>query len=102
MKTIRLFLLFTSVILSAQLFPQMEITPHQQRISLEKAIQDFGLVRAMHNQIDPSIIQTREKIIMTHVKYKDINYIVYGSLDLWTIFLTMDPEASPVRTTALL
>jgi len=58
-----------------------------------------GQINAIINLYE---IQIRKKIILVHLIYKHIKFIVYGSLDLWIIFLAVDPEASPARTTLLL
>lgn len=101
MKTTRLLFFFVFIFCAGHLFSQSEAHPNYQKIPIEKAIQNYKLVKAMYNQIDPGIIYNEEqKIYFAEVKFNHILYLIYGNLEQWINFFLMDSTASSAASSA--
>ena len=60
------------------------------KMSLRTAMQNPGLVLAMHAQIDRSILQGNDlKSYVAHVRYNRVSYTIYGSRAQWQDFFSV-------------
>ena len=60
------------------------------KMALRTAMQNFDLVKAMHEQIDQSFLQVDQPgPYVARVKYKRVTYAIYGSLDEWKRFFSV-------------
>ena len=60
------------------------------RIPLTSAVKNAGLVRAIREQVNSSILHSQEKFITVHIKYKrDVLYII-GSYNQWKAFFQVN------------
>jgi hypothetical protein len=60
-------------------------------ISLEKALDDRGLVREMYIQLDDSFLETENLGRYTaRVKYRNQLYVIGGTHKEWVLFFLMD------------
>ena len=63
------------------------------KISLENAIKNPGLVRAMYQQIPESFIKSEKPHYTAFVNYNHCVYVIYGSQRAWELFFLMDPAS---------
>jgi hypothetical protein len=60
------------------------------KISLRAAMQNHGLVVAMHSQLDRSFLQSDQNgPYMVQVNYKRVSYFVFGSYEEWRAFFSV-------------
>jgi len=69
------------------------------KISLEKAIQNPGLVRAIYNQVSERslLVNDHNGLYTAKVNYRRVVYVVYGNYEEWRNFFVMDPIILPLR-----
>jgi len=61
------------------------------KISIDKACDERGLVRAMYVQLDEAIVlKERSKIYVARVKYNNNLYLIFGTQKEWESFFLMD------------
>jgi hypothetical protein len=68
------------------------IQPKTITIELRKAIQDRGLVNAMHTQLDARFLQVDRPIYNAPVRYKRSTVIVTGTYSEWNKFFYFGPD----------
>lgn len=67
------------------------------KISLSKALDSRGLVRAMYTQLDDDFLNLNSAgnaEYFVRVKYRKINYLIHGTYKEWVLFFRMDPVKS--------
>jgi hypothetical protein len=67
-------------------------------LTIEKAVQNPGLVVAMHQQIDKNeLLGTLQHYYVTNVTYNGVTYRISGTLSQWLRFfgLTIEPPVNP-------
>jgi hypothetical protein len=57
-------------------------------ISFEKAIQNPGLVLAMHQQLNPDVLGNNQQVYVLPVVYQGITYKISGTYEQWKLFFT--------------
>ncbi len=99
MKTTKFFLIVALLPLLTAVFSQSPRTSpkHAERISIQSAMQNPGLCRAMDQQL------TREEVLghneaylyYGHVKYNGIHWVIYGTYNEWVMFFNISIEYPP-------
>ncbi|MCD4681932.1 MAG: hypothetical protein K8R86_01505 [Bacteroidales bacterium] len=69
------------------------------KISLTKAIQNPGLVRAIYNQVSERTLLAQEQngLYTAKVNYHRVVYVIYGKYEEWRNFFVMDPILLPLK-----
>jgi hypothetical protein len=61
------------------------------KISIDKALDDRGLVREMYIQLDESFLDVEtSKMYFAKVRYHQNLYVIYGTYKQWESFFLMD------------
>jgi len=55
-------------------------------ISLEEAVQDIDLVRAMHLQLNDDFLQNNQPYYTQHVHYNNVSVYITGTYNGWRAF----------------
>ena len=67
------------------------------KISIDKACDERGLVRAMYVQLDEALVlMERSKIYVARIKYNNNLYLIFGTQKEWESFFLMD-NTLPVK-----
>ena len=76
---------------NAQVFKEKPKFREAINITLEKAIKNSGLVRAMYMQVHPQdVINAHQHIYTAEVHFNGKLYLIKGTLDEWMLFFVMD------------
>ena len=112
MKASKFALVIAFVAFATMVFAQVERpnqnepapTPICVKISLEKALWNHGLVKAMYQQIDQRTFLQNEQngLYIANVTYRRVHYAIFGKYEEWVNFFLMDPiddatDAAPVN-----
>ena len=77
---------------------QVQEEPHPSIcITINTAMQFHGLVNAMYNQVNPSILEGEQQYYIVSVKYNHTVYIVSGSLSQWQRFFQKKPRYKALK-----
>lgn len=106
MKTSKFVLVITFVAFATMIFAQAERPKNNEpaptantilvKISLEKALMNRGLVKAMYQQLDPQFLQNEVPGLYTAtVRYRKVTYAIFGTLKAWRHFFIMDINDDP-------
>ena len=69
--------------------PKIPRASNNVYLSLVEAIQNPGLVNAMHQQINPNFVGEPEIQYLTYrVTYKDHLYLITGAVEQWDLFFS--------------
>ena len=106
MKASKFVLVFTFVAFATMVFAQAERpslndqAPLQRcvKISLEKAVLDRALKKAMYQQISPRILLNDQRIYTAKVFHNRTVYFIYGRYAGWKSFFRMDFEDDPIKS----
>ena len=104
MKASKFVLVFAFVAFATMVFAQAERpdqnepapAPRGVKISLENALLDRGLVKAMYQQLSPRILVNDQRIYTARVFYNRKVYFIYGTYAEWKLFFAMDLDEDPV------
>ena len=84
------FLAFATMSYSTEI---VEIGSNTVKISLKKAMENHGLVKAIYQQVDPRTFLQNEQngLYIAHVNFRRIHYVIYGKLEEWKAFFRLAP-----------
>jgi len=106
MKASKFALVIAFVAFATMVFAQAE-RPNQNepvpgpscvKISLEQALLNYGLVKAMHQQISPRFLQNNQVLQVLYVakvKYNRKIYFIHGTYAEWKSFFRMSFNVDP-------
>ena len=95
------FVAFATMVFAQAERPSLnESAPLQRcvKISLEKAVLDRALKKAMYQQISPRILLNDQKIYTAKVLHNRTVYFIYGRFAEWKSFFKMDFEDDPIKS----
>jgi len=99
MKATKLILIVAFLSFATMGFSQKSIDygPLTVKISLTSAIQNPSLVTAMHQQLDPGMLQQEQpgRLITARVILKRTTYVISGSRAAWKEFFQKRLDADP-------
>ena len=61
-------------------------------LTIQQAVQDPGLVLAMHQQLNPDFLSVNQQVYVRVVNYNNYTVRISGTYDQWRIFFRVDLE----------
>jgi hypothetical protein len=93
MKTLKFALIaaFLSLVLTGYSADHKKNVVRTVKISIDKALDDRGLVREMFIQLDEKFLDVDgSRLYFAKVKYENSLYLIYGTYKEWESFFLMD------------
>ena len=81
------FLAFATMSYSAE-----DLGSNAVKVSLKKAMENRGLVNAIHQQVDPRTFLQNEQngLYIAHVNFRRVHYVIFGKYEEWVKFFRME------------
>ena len=83
------FLAFATMSYSTEI---AEIGSNTVKISLKKAMENRGIVKAIYQQVDPRTFLYKEQnfLYIARVSFRHVHYVIFGKYEEWVNFFLMD------------
>jgi hypothetical protein len=99
MKAIKLVLVIAILGIAGLSYADVDPGPRTFKVTLQKAMESRGLVRAIYQQVDQSFLQVDQNgYYVARVVYNHSIYVIYGKYEEWVRFFSMDLDGELVRS----